>query len=331
VDISWTAFKGFSRNHIVRAAEIASRQSDTRLAALQNRFSLDLGQLFFAWELAYHNLAVHKTHMRQLSEHAGRIRELHHGGLRARSKVLEAEARLEAAKVQLVRSEHKADSLRLELCSLLNIGDSAIVPSSYDFQRLTVGVPQMRQQPDSNRNELAILAMDRERTALARKALTAERYPALLLNAGYRYANPGLYLGYNQQMNYGTLGLSLRWTIYDGMKHWARIRKLEQREEIIDTRRAKQYAEWEKRAQLARKQLENAHRIMAAAQLSLKAARQLEKDLVNALNAGVVVSDEYLNALAAVAQAQFEVARAEALKKGALLRLEFALGETIRF
>ena len=98
---------------------------------------------------------------------------------------------------------------------------------------------------------------------------------------------------------------------------------------IVEKEKKRLLAKWGKEASIARMQLEAAHRMQEAAKVSLDASRALERDLQNALDAGVIVSDEYLNALTNLAQAQFALAKAETLKKSALLRLRYAMGGEI--
>jgi outer membrane protein TolC len=331
VEVSWPAFLGLSRNHRIRAAEIDKRLVDLEYESLRNRLSLELGLLYFRWQLAHDNVRVHETLIRQMSEYTARVTELHESGMQARSKVLEASAKLEAAKVELVQTRHTIDSLKLEIADFLKLSDTAVTPAPYTEQTLTARMPRADSAGITRRPEIASCDLRRRRLHHTRRALLGRRLPAVFIGADYRYANPGLYLGKDEYMGYATLGLTARWDFYDGLENWSRRKVVEYDRSITDKQRERHLDTWTKRASLARMQLESAHRMQAAAELSLEASRALEEDLRNALGAGVIVSAEYLNAVTALARAEFALAKAKTLKKSALLRLRFALGEEIAF
>lgn len=331
LEVSWPVFLGLSRHHQVRSAEIAKRMVDLEHEAVRNRLSLELGLLYFRWQLAQDNVRAHESLIRQMSEYAARVKELHESGMQARSKVLEASAKLEAAKVELVQTRHTIDSLKLEISDFLGLEDTALTPAPYTVQTLTTRMPRADTARISRRPEIASCDLHLRRLQHAEKALVGRRMPAAFLNGSYRYGNPGLYLGRDEFMGYATLGFSVKWEFYDGLENWSERKVLANDRKIVSERKQRHVDTWRKEAALARMQLESAHRMQAAAELSLEASRALEEDLRNALAAGVIVSDEYLNALTALARAEFALARAQTLRKSALLRLRFAVGEEITF
>jgi hypothetical protein len=77
--------------------------------------------------------------------------------------------------------------------------------------------------------------------------------------------------------------------------------------------------------------LEKARRMKTAGELSVQASEALAADLKNAVAAGVASSTDYLNALAAVAEAKYRLGQCEYLRKSVSLQLAFALGEAIEF
>jgi outer membrane protein TolC len=148
---------------------------------------------------------------------------------------------------------------------------------------------------------------------------------------GYRVGNPGIVMGGDEIVSWGVAGVQLNWNIYDGQKNWARREQLSAEVKILKKERKKQLDLWEKKAAIKRLQIKKAHRMKAAAVLAHKAAEALAEDLSNALQAGVVSSAEYLDALAAAAKASFRISQAETLKKTASLQLAFVLGESMEF
>ncbi|MBD3393046.1 MAG: hypothetical protein GF418_13110 [Chitinivibrionales bacterium] len=328
VDISYPVFTGFSRKYSVAARQAGSTVYCLESITVKDRLSLRLGLLYFAWELSVKRLEVQKTYIDQVSEHVVQVRNLYEAGVEARSKVLEASARLESAKVDMLAAEGVVDSLRLELIDFLRIRDTLATPGEYEYE-----LPQhvIDSRPRPYREEIVTIDSTLSQLELTKRALFGQRLPRLVAMAGYRVGNPGIVMGGDEFIDWGVAGLQLRWTIYEGQKNWAKREQLNHDMQILKRQREKQLAKWEKMAAQERLQIQKAHRMHSAAKLALDAAVAFAEDLENALTAGVVSSTEYLNALAAVSNARFRVARAETMRKMACLRLAYALGESMEF
>jgi outer membrane protein TolC len=330
-EISYPVFLGMSRTHTVKARQQAVIIRDLQRRRIENSLSLRIGTLFFRWELADAEVRTQRSLVSSISEHAAQMRNLYEGGMLSYSKVLEATAGLESAKLHLLELESRLDSLSLEAASLLRLQDTALAVSPYSFERLYNQYPPSQRGINDQRPELAILDHALKQNAHARKALDGDNYPHAYLNVAYRIANPGVNLGANEFVPYGTLGLQVRWTMYDGMKRHARGQQITYARQILKIQRDQQLDFWRKEIRQADMQLEKARRMEAAADISLKAAKEYESELSHSLSAGLIAPMEYVHALNGLAKARLSVERARALKKTAFLRLMYARGESIRF
>jgi outer membrane protein TolC len=328
VDLSYPLFTGFTRQNSIKAKEASGTTFCQSLILTKEMLSVKLGLLFFQWELAVKRIEVQQTYIDQVSEYVVQAANLYESGVMSRTKVLEASARLEAAKVDLLGAQSSFDSLRLELMDFIRCGDSVDMPEPYTYE---LSAQAINAGGRSYRSEIVILDSTLSALRHTEKAILGRRFPSLNVMAGYRVGNPGIIMGGDEFVDWGVAGLQFRWILYDGQKNWAQREQLRQEIDILRKERDKQLAYWEKSAAVYRLQLEKSHRMKTAAELSQKAAEALAEDLKNALSAGVVSSTDYINALAGVSQARFRVAQAETLHKSVSLQLAFALGETIEF
>ncbi len=328
VDISYPLFVGMSRRNNVLALQAASTVHCLNLMTTKDRLSMMLGLLYFQWELSIKRLEVQNAYIEQVSEHVVQMQNLFEGGVVAHSKVLEASARLEAAKLDLLSAQSTVDSLRLEVVDFLQLDDTSVVPKEYPYE-LPLHVINSRPRP--YRSEIVVIDSTLSQLRHSDKALLGQRFPQLFVMAGYRFGNPGIVMGGDEFVDWGVAGLQLRWTIYDGQKNWAQREQMRHDAAILKREREKQLAMWEKMAAQERLQIEKSHRMKTAAELALKASEAFAEELKNSLSAGIVSPTEYLNALSAVAQARFRVAQAETVRKMASLQLAFTLGEKMEF
>ncbi|MFW5774900.1 MAG: TolC family protein [Chitinivibrionales bacterium] len=331
IDAIYPVFTGFARSHATRAAEAEIEAYSLMVDIERNTQSLNLGVLYFTWEDATAGVRTQQKKVQRIAEHAGYMRDLYNAGLQAYSQVLIATARLEKARLDVLKAQGVADSLSLEITHLLGIQDTLAYPAGYHFDSFYSRTKPKRTATDVRRPELQALTFRINQITEAQNVLRSDRFPSLALRAGYRVANPGLQMGTEEVMRYGTVGLHLNWTIYDGMRDWAKREQLKRQQSIIENRRAYTREEFNKHFRLARQQYEQAQAMEEATQKSLEAAQAVAKDMENALDAGTAVSVDYLESLNEVSEAERARDQATTFRKVSFLRLLYALGETIDF
>jgi outer membrane protein TolC len=328
LDFSYPLFTGYTRTSAIKSAEARSSIQCLTSTLTKEILSVKLGIMFFQWELSVEKIKAQQTFIEQVSEYMVQVTNLYRGGVIPRSRVLEATARLESAKYELINSQSCFDSIRIEILDFLRAGDTIDNPGKSSFE-LSDAV--LKSLPRTYRPEILILDSSMSVMRLNEKALKGRRMPWISALAGYRVGRPGINMGGEELVDWGIIGLQLRWTIYDGQKNASQMEQVRLELDIMRKEREKQLAQWDKQASVLKLQLEKAHRMKSVAELSLKAAEELTEELKNAQSAGVASSVEYLNALAAVSQEKYRCAQAETFRKSMSLQLAFALGEDIKF
>jgi outer membrane protein TolC len=322
---------GLTPIYDMRAKETGTAIQSLALQTIKNQLSLRLGQLYFQWELACRKVEAQSSLIDQLREYHLQMRNLFQAGVQPQSKVLEARARLEKANVDLLLSRTTVDSLLLELGDFLQLSDSTIVPTDYDLRLLAKSKDPAGVYVNPERSEMVALDKQVEQIDLYKKALFGRRIPTLFFNFGLRYGNPGVNMNLDEYMTWSVVGMQLRWTLYDGRENWAQRGLLQHDRTILGEERIRQEKQWEKLSAQAILQIRKARALQTATGASLEAANAFAHDLKNGLDAGVVISVDYLNALTAVTESRYALATAQTLEKMAFLQLMYARGEEIQF
>jgi outer membrane protein TolC len=330
LDLSYPLFTGFSRyytDHINRES-VASKKA--QLEGAINRITLTLGVLYLQWELSYKQADLRRALVEQLGTYSRQVTAMREAGTALQSKLLEARARLQLARVDLAAAEDQCDSLRRELMSFILCKDEEIVPDSSGTAFDTLPVPK-RAIIDTLRPELVMLAHAGEQIDLARRSLKFRHFPTLVGLAGYRVGKPGLAMGSEDYSGYGLVGMQLKWNLFDGLKVRAQQTQYSCRLELVDIERTRQIEALERTFGSAREQLNNAANRLVATEESREAARALAEDLKNTLAAGMVTTADYLNALVNLAGAELMVEQAKTAKKIAMLKMLYAMGKELKY
>ena len=328
LDCTYPFFTGFSRYFAVRNRKAAVAEKQARLDAIKNRASLGLGLLYLQWELSYKQTDLRKSFCEQLDAWAKQIAAQREAGIVLQSKLLDAQARLQLAKVDLIAAKDQSDSLRREVLSFILSKENEAVPDTAPFTIETLPLPK---SVDYTRPELVALDHAAAQIDELRKALRFRHFPTLAGLAGVRYGRPGLNMGMDKYMGYGLFGLQLKWNLFDGFRMQAENHQLQRQIDFIDIERTRQIETLQRTFDIARLQAGSAINRLAATVEAAHAARALAEDLKNSLAAGTVTSAEYLNALVNVAQAELLVEQAKTAKKIALLKMQYASGKTIKY
>jgi outer membrane protein len=330
LDLSYPLFTGFSRYYAYHSKQQSVAAKKAQIEGVINRITLSLGILYLQWELSYKQADLRRALVEQLETYTRQVTAMREAGTAIQSKLLEAQARLNLARVDLAASEDQSDSLRREIMSFILCKDEEIVPDSGGLAFDTLPVPE-KAVIDSLRPELMMLARLGDQIDLARRQLKFRHFPTIVGVIGGRYGKPGLALGSSDYSGYGLAGVQLKWNLFDGLKVRSQYTQYACQLELVDIERTRQIETLERTFAIAREQLNNAAKRLIATEESREAARALAEDLKNTLAAGMVTTADYLNALVNLAQAELMVEQAKAVKKIAMLKMFYAMGKEINY
>ncbi|HAJ78972.1 MAG TPA: hypothetical protein DCO75_04310 [Fibrobacteres bacterium] len=333
LEVSYPLTAAFVNTFNVKYRTMDLQIKSMQNSALKNQLSYKLAALYFSWDFSFCQTVVQQTLVSQLEAAVARIKELQAGGIASSAKVLEAQAKLENAKVALCTNENTTDSLKQELADFIQYGDSAITPENYDFKIDSLYISSINTiSLDVFRPELSALDLSAEQLSVYMDILSGQKYPNLVLSAGYHYGRPELNMGKDPDyMGYAIAALKFNFNIFDGYKISSRQSQTQQQIEMVKSRKKQLTNSFVISIKSAKQDFLRAQRQKNAARISLEASHALVEDVKNSLNSGVSTTLDYLNALSSEAVAECGVKQAQFMEKMALLKIYYASGKELKY
>ena len=328
LNLSYPFFTGFQRYYAVMGKKEVVAIKQATLEGTKNRASLNLGQLYLQWELSYKQVLLRQALVEQLETYTKQLVAMLESGTIQRSKLLDAQARLQLARVDVEAAKDQGDSLGLEIKAMLLLKDASIGPDTSGMVFDTLPVPKV---PKTTRPELVALDHATAQVEAMRASLKFRHFLVISGLAGLRYGRPGLNLGRDAYMGYGLVGVQAQWNLFDGFKVQTEKELIERQINFIDIERTRQTEFFSRSFTLARQQFRSAGNRLMAAESARDAAEALAEDCKNSLSAGTITNAEYLTALVNLAQARLLVEQVRTMKKMALLKVMYTAGIIIIF
>jgi outer membrane protein len=314
-----------------KAAEIAAYQ----LQAQREAAAFTARQYYYAYARAVAAELVARSSVEQLTAHVVDLDALVKAGSSTRGDLMQAQAQLANARVQLASAQGavrtQGDQLRtyldLEAAAPLSLGEDVL-----DSRAATDPPPASATQLEASalaaRPELAALRALIETRRLTVKVQQGRRWPSLSLTGGYDYANPNSRSVPQEETFTGTwsAGIVASWSPNDAISGKAEVGRAE-----LEVRRARtDLVELERRirneATQAASDLHVAREQLTAAEQGVLAAREAWRVQRDLLGAGEATEQQALDAQAAVARAEQSLIDAHIAARVARARADYVVG-----
>jgi len=249
---SLSLYSGGRNKLLIKQSENSIKLNNLDLETLQNNISLQIANNYLNALFNKENIKLAKEQITITTAQSNQIQELIDAGVKPRADLLDIQATLATNKEQLTTSENALD------LSLLNLAQLIQVPSSnFDIQNVTINLDKailtysnsdgIYQKAATTRPEIKKALLDIENAKLGVKIAKTNNSPTVNLNYGlnsnYTYASRNFYgnnniinnLGNQYYRNYRhSLGVTARYTIFDGNATTANINKAKINKEIIE-------------------------------------------------------------------------------------------------
>jgi outer membrane protein TolC len=331
-DISYPLTAAFVNIYQVHYKNLIYKAAQIQKQSLVSMLSYKLAATYLLWSFSYGQADVQKALMTQLEQSVDQMKNRYAKGLSASSSVYDAQARFDAATVDLISFQNKTDSLKLELMNILQSNDSTMTPENFSFKLDSLGIAALDTLSlDTTRSELFTSDVIRNQLQLFDKILFAQRYPNIVAVAGYRYGQPGLQMGKNDFMSYGQVGIQCKLNLFDGFRVSSQQAQNKMQMAMTQTQKLQQKNTWQMQLENAKLQLKHTQMQKRATLTSKKAADAFLADAKNNLAAGTITSSEYLNAQVAQAKADLAIKQAEFMESMGVLQVYYAAGKELIF
>ena len=329
IDLSYPLFMGGGQQQQILARRSSMEAQNERVHALENQQSLRLASLFYAWNMAEASRQTQETILAYQQQYRMRVSSLVKGGAALPSKESSAKARWLGAQVDLQTAIDLRDSIGR--AAALLIGLPANQPFAFAAVSSEAGKMVGEKPSEGLRPELAFLEKSSTSLEHQEKSIASQKFPSVVALAGYRIANPGLNLGSNDYMNYGLVGLQLRWNLFDGFRNQSQrtqTRALREELQIEQERQAAFFSE----AQLsAKKWMARLKQSREAAQAALEAAHLSVSEIQAQHNHGAASDLDLLEARIQESKADLQVRQLGFQQHLAAWQWRFARGENLKF
>lgn len=330
ISVEQPLFTGFQRRHRIQAAEHRAEAAQATVAQEQVDVAFEVRQAYWTLFEALSRQEAVETAVKQVGAHLETVRNQRETGAALERDVLAAQTRRSEVRLERLHADSDVQEARLELNRLIGLStETRVVPQS-EVELKTVAAPL-----DTLTNELLeahpeVSSLRQEMDALQaeRRATQGEWFPEVALTGRYVYARPNQYFFAEQDEFHGSweAGVVVRWDLWDGGRRGAETERAEARfraaearlehlEDQVSTQVAQQYIEVED----AREAVEVARQIVREAEETFRVSqRQFET--------GAALSEDVLEAEAALRSAQAREAEATSRYAVARAALLHALG-----
>ena len=248
ISASVDLYNGGRNKLMVHQANKTIEISKIDLEVLESNIALQIANYYLNALLQKENIKIAKEQIAITNIQLNKMQELIDAGVNPRADLLDIQATLANNKEQLTQAENTLD------LSLLNLAQLIQIPSdNFDIQNVTLNLDKavlmyansngIYQKAIENRPEIKKANLAIENADLGIKIAKTNLKPSVSMNYGlntsYRYNFSGdgafdkIYNQYND--NHGhSLGISARYTIFDGKSRKASIAKAKINKEIIE-------------------------------------------------------------------------------------------------
>jgi outer membrane protein TolC len=325
LDLSSPIFTGGTLFHQRRAGEAAARASKHALAAEDLRLSREVRRAYYGALGAEARAEAARIAEDRLRRHTGEIESAARVGMASEEQRVQALARLRRAEQARIRAEAEGRIERMNLGRLAGRPDEEIAPSGdLDGSLFPAGLPE--EATVGARPELAAFSELAEQSARLERAAKGAYYPAIAAHAAVHHAKPGVDAIANEWMQYGTVGLTLSWPLWEWGARGERVRQARAAKGAIEEERAELRRNLESALHAARVRVESAREEHARAMERVDLEKRRVDFVRSRYREAAANESELLDALADLASAETELVLAKAGIRLAEAEILYCLG-----
>jgi outer membrane protein TolC len=265
-------FTGFRTRNLVKFASEQFRAQSAQKEATSNQILLQVGMLYYQIQLDYLQQKVLEQAIKRADHHLEKVRSFYRAQQATAFDTLEVGNRKLQLQSQLEKLRDLHPILASKLVHLLNLEYTPEIPEmSVENTSLTLGdLSEYQSVASSNRPELRQIGLMQRGQSFRVKALKSAYFPQLYASASYHHAKPGVNFFRDEWMDYYTVGLNLRWQLWNWKQDQRQVEKarldyerldLQSQQLLLDVRQ--QVTEAFQQLQTVRRQIELQQQLVA--------------------------------------------------------------------
>ncbi len=220
-------FTGFRIRNQVRAAEMQVQAQNARREASRSQILLLVGALYFQTQENELQQRVLEQAAERAGRHLDRTRSFFLAKQATAFDTLEVANRKLELENQLQRLAGLHDVLTSKLAHAVNVTFAPrVAPVAVETVSLSLGgLDDYVEQALEERAELRETSSLEKGQLFRARAVRAAQFPQLHANASYHYARPGVNYFEDEWMDYYTVGLNVRWQVWNWLQDRRQVKK----------------------------------------------------------------------------------------------------------
>ncbi|MCX5801860.1 MAG: TolC family protein [Candidatus Eisenbacteria bacterium] len=220
-------FTGFRTLNLVKSASEQFRAQSAQKDIVSNQILLQVGLLYYQMQLDYLQQRVLEQAIQRADHHLEKARSFYAAEQATAFDTLEVANRELQLQSQLEELQDLHPILVSKLVHLLNLEYTPDVPEmSLENADLTLrDLSEYQIVAAANRPELKQIEFAQRGQSFRVKALKSAYFPQLYASASYHRARPGVNYFRDEWMDYYTVGLNLRWQLWNWKQDQRQVEK----------------------------------------------------------------------------------------------------------
>jgi len=220
-------FNGFRLRTRVDLARTKLESEATRLALLRQKTAFEVTLLFYQAQTLIRERQVQSASLRRHQVQLQQLRDLFRAAQVMAFDTLQVHNQTLQVRIRLDRLQKDLKLVALEMARLLDLPQvrpiaEARLPMPAAF---SMPLDSLKQVARRRRPELASIALAQRAARLKQKLVRGSYYPSINAEIAYHFAKPGLNQVANNWMDYGTVGMQLRWNLWRGGQDRRRLQE----------------------------------------------------------------------------------------------------------
>ncbi len=228
-------FTGFRTHNKINYAEQQIQLTKAQKKEVKNKILLQIHQLYHTAQLNLLQQEVLQASLTRARNNLNSVKNFYEAGQVSRFDTLKISNQVLKIQTQLNKLQHQQKIILDQIAQVLNLTEiSSITPFTEEKLALITGeLEDYLTQARQHRPELMEIKHQLRAQQFQRNAVKSGLYPQIFAQASYHYGRPGVNFFEDEWMNYYTVGINLRWHLWNRSKVRNRVQQAKQSIDIL--------------------------------------------------------------------------------------------------
>lgn len=224
LQVTQPLFTGFRTRHLVKASMARVEAQRISESAIRNNLLLQIGRMYYQIQSNLLNQEALAAAIQRIDQRLQQSKNFYHAGQLAPYDTLESANRKLQQETQLQSLRYAEQVLQQQFRDLLNTSDNITVVLE-KMEDMTTPIDLSSDNSIATRAEIRQLNYLITAQQHSVGAMKSGYFPQIFAAASFHYARPGVNFFRDQWMDYYTLGINFRWTLWNWRRDNYKVRQ----------------------------------------------------------------------------------------------------------